>query len=378
MKPISIYIHIPFCKAKCLYCDFTSFANCNDFFESYTKALCTELELNCEKFKGYEVKTIYVGGGTPTVLPYEFLKKINNIIFSEYNVFSDAEITIEANPGTINKNILNELKKMNFNRISLGLQAWQNRLLNVLGRIYTIETFKTNYNEIIDAGFENINLDLMFSLPNQTVSDWEETLKNVVSLDPSHISAYSLIIEENTPFFTMRDEGTIKETDELTDRQMYYFTKKFLGEHGYGHYEISNFSKKGKESRHNLVYWKDEEYLGFGLGSHSFLNGQRFHNTYDLKKYILLNESKRILKEDLETLSLNDMYCEFMFMGLRLMAGVEKERFFNRFGKELNDIYKEQILMLVKNNLLIETKEAIFLSEKGIDVSNYVFRQFFI
>ncbi|MDD3571299.1 MAG: radical SAM family heme chaperone HemW, partial [Lachnospiraceae bacterium] len=245
MKQLSIYVHIPFCKKKCLYCDFPSFAGCENIYEDYVNSLVSEISENSYKYSEYEISTIFLGGGTPTVLPPKQLGRVLDTILNKYNVINDAELTIEANPGTVNSQIFKELKSMCINRLSFGVQAWQNSLLTSLGRIHDNETFVRNFNEARDVGFKNISCDLMFSLPNQTLSNWEETLEKIMRLSPEHISAYSLIIEEGTPFKEMYEKGMIKVTDDVLDREMYYLAKEMLEDKGYNQYEISNFAKHG-------------------------------------------------------------------------------------------------------------------------------------
>lgn len=376
MRPMSLYIHIPFCKQKCLYCDFPSYAGCEQEFKIYVDCLTKELLLKSKILKEYEIKTIFFGGGTPTVLPIKFLNKIIETIFSNYAVVSNAEITIEANPETVYTQKLVDLRKMGFNRISMGVQAWQNRLLKILGRIHTIEKFCEVYEQARKAGFDNINVDLMFSLPSQTILEWEETLKNIIYIEPEHISCYGLIIEPQTPFEIMLQKGKINAIDEITDRNMYELAKELLCKSGYQQYEISNFSQKNKQCLHNIVYWKDEEYIGLGLGAHSYFFQQRFHNTYDKKTYLLLNDDYEFLTEEREKLDLKTQYAEFMFMGLRMTEGIEKKRFFNRFKKNMEDIYENEINRLLKENLIKQDEERIWLTQRGIDISNVVFERF--
>ncbi len=378
MKPFSIYIHIPFCKRKCLYCDFPSFAGCEAEYEAYVSALVAELREKAEDLREYTLQTIFLGGGTPTVLPPKLLGKIMDTIYSKYNVDSHGEITIESNPGTLDRWMLGELAAMDFNRMSIGVQAWQNHLLKKIGRIHTIEEFLDNYAAAREAGFHNINVDLMFSLPGQTFSDWEETLEKIICLKPEHISAYSLIIEEGTPFQEMYDKGIFTLPDEKLDREMYALTKEILGDYGYHQYEISNFAKEGKESRHNKVYWKDEEYMGFGLGAHSYFRGERFHNTYDRKQYISAKGNPGKLIEDREKLTEKKQLEEFMFMGLRLTEGIENQRFLQRFGKNILDVYHKEVEYLLHEKLLEEQKGFLRLTPRGVDLSNVVFEKFLL
>ena len=369
---ISLYIHIPFCVRKCLYCDFPSFSGMESIFDDYVRMLCREIDETYSDYRGMEVKSIFVGGGTPSVLPPALLGRISDKIFSRFDVDSKAEITIETNPGTLDAKKLAEMKSMYFNRLSMGLQAWQDRLLKKLGRIHTADEFETNFLQARDAGFKNINVDLMFALPAQSLDDWQETLEKVIKLRPEHISAYSLIIEEGTPFFDMFDRGELKETDEETDRKMYYLAKEMLSDKGYKQYEISNFAKEGFECYHNKVYWRTEEYQGFGLGAHSYADGVRFHNTYDMKEY-LRGEGFRL---DKEFLSLQEKQEEFMFMGLRMNEGVSEAEFLRRFGESMDSVYGDEIKELISEELLVKKDGRLSLTDRGVDISNSVFEKF--
>lgn len=369
---ISLYIHIPFCVRKCLYCDFPSFSGMESIFDDYVRMLCREIDETYSDYRGMEVKSIFVGGGTPSVLPPALLGRISDKIFSRFDVDSQAEITIETNPGTLDAKKLAEMKSMYFNRLSMGLQAWQDRLLKKLGRIHTADEFETNFLQARDAGFKNINVDIMFALPAQSLDDWQETLEKVMKLRPEHISAYSLIIEEGTPFFDMFDRGELKETDEDTDRKMYYLAKEMLSDKGYKQYEISNFAKEGFECYHNKVYWRTEEYQGFGLGAHSYADGVRFHNTYDMKEY-LRGEGLRM---DKEFLSLQEKQEEFMFMGLRMNEGVSEAEFLRRFGESMDSVYGDEIKELISEELLVKKDGRLSLTDRGVDISNSVFEKF--
>lgn len=369
---VSLYIHIPFCIRKCLYCDFPSFSGMESVFDDYVRMLCREIDETYSDYRGMEVKSIFVGGGTPSVLPPALLGRISDKIFSRFDVDSKAEITIETNPGTLDAKKLGEMKSMYFNRLSMGLQAWQDRLLKKLGRIHTADEFETNFLQARDAGFKNINVDLMFALPAQSLDDWQETLEKVMKLRPEHISAYSLIIEEGTPFFDMFDRGELKEIDEVTDRKMYYLAKEMLSDKGYKQYEISNFAKEGFECYHNKVYWRTEEYQGFGLGAHSYADGVRFHNTYDMKEY-LRGEGFRL---DKEFLSLQEKQEEFMFMGLRMNEGVSEAEFLRRFGESMDSVYGDEIKELISEELLVKKDGRLSLTDRGVDISNSVFEKF--
>ena len=370
-QEISLYIHIPFCVRKCLYCDFPSFSGMDGMFEDYVRRLCREMGEAAPSFQGIGVKSVFFGGGTPSILPPALMGRIMDKIMSAYDVNSDAEISMEANPGTLDAAKLREYKSMYFNRLSMGLQAWQDRLLERLGRIHRVGEFEDNFLQARDSGFKNINVDLMFSLPGQTLDDWQETLEKVIRLDPEHISAYSLIIEEGTPFFDMYEKGQITETDENTDRRMYYLAKEMLSDKGFRQYEISNFAKEGFECRHNITYWRTEEYRGFGLGAHSYVDGTRFHNSADMKEYMAGGG-----RLDMEKLTPEEMQEEFMFMGLRMNEGISKEEFLKRFKTDITSVYGQEISELISEGLLTENNGRISLTDRGVDVSNQVFEKF--
>ena len=373
---IGLYIHIPFCRQKCLYCDFPSWAGKESQMQAYVDALTKEITNRAKAYPGRKVVSVFFGGGTPTTLSIPMLEQLMEAVFKNWDISEDAEITTEANPGTLDRKMADALKKMGFNRLSMGVQAWQNRLLKSLGRIHTIESFQENFRAVREAGFENVNIDLMFALPNQTMEDWQETVQNIVALYPEHISAYSLIIEEGTPFYDRYEKGELAPAEEELDREMYRWAVKYLADHGYEQYEISNFAKKGRQSRHNRIYWQAEEYLGMGLGSHSYMEGERFHNIYDLQEYIKAEGEVSTLKEDIEVISREDTLAEFMFLGLRLTEGVSFARFEERFGEEMKNIYGSQIEKLVQDGLLTEDERGIRLTERGTDISNVVFEEF--
>ncbi len=378
MKTMGLYVHIPFCKKKCFYCDFPSFGNMGEKYEAYAIALEHEIEERAKTCGEYQVNTIFFGGGTPTVLSEEVLGRLLAKIKESFTVAQDAEITIEANPGTLNLKMADALAQRGFNRLSMGVQAWQNRLLSKLGRIHTIEEFQENFQNARKAGFENINVDLMFALPTQSFSDWAETLEKITALELEHISAYSLIIEEGTPFYEKFQKGELVEIEEELDRKMYHYAVEFLAKQGYHQYEISNFARAGRESRHNKVYWQTEPYLGLGLGAHSFFDGSRFHNPYDLDQYMLAQGDITTLEEEKETVTQQEAMGEFMFLGLRMTKGVSFEKFRKRFGVEMMGIYFEAIDEFVHKGLLYQTEEKIALTEKGMDLSNQVFAGFLL
>ena len=375
-EKLSLYIHIPFCAKKCLYCDFPSWQGCESYFEDYTESLLNEIKNGERIYSDYDISTIFIGGGTPTVLSPKLLGKITDAVLERYNVESNAEITSEANPGTVDGYKLKEMKAMGINRLSFGVQAWQNNILKALGRIHDRETFLKNLDEAKNAGFENINCDLMFSLPNQTFKDWMETLENFSKLDIQHISAYSLIVEDGTPFKKMQEEGRLLLPDEETDRKMYSAANEILAKNGFERYEISNFAKKGFESRHNITYWETRPYIGFGLGSHSYFQAERYNNIYDLKEYIAANGDAKKLRENKEILTDKEKEEEFMFMGLRMKKGISTDEFSRRFGRDIYSVYGEKIEELLDEKLIEKKENRIMLTERGTDVSNIVFERF--
>ena len=377
-KEFGIYIHIPFCVRKCLYCDFLSFACDNDAQERYMEALYKEIKAFSRHLGEIEVSTVFIGGGTPSVVDTALLERVIEALKENYSVKADAEITMELNPGTVTADSLKKYKDMGINRLSMGLQAWQDRLLKTLGRIHTAEKFKESFLLAREAGFDNINVDIMLSLPGQTMEDVKETFENVISLSPEHISAYSLIVEDGTPFKDMFESGKFEEIDEDFDRNIYRFSCEMLEKNGYKRYEISNFAKKGFESRHNSLYWRTDEYIGFGLGAHSYFNGERYHNTADMERYIALSEDHESIKEDVEKLTKEDKISEFMFMGLRMDEGVKKSVFKERFDVDMNDIYSEIIIKYKDMGMIEDMGDSIHLTDKGIDVSNVIFSEFLL
>ena len=368
MESIGLYIHIPFCRQKCLYCDFPSWAGKDGQMQAYVDALEKEIKVQGRRYAEKRVISVFFGGGTPTALSIPMLRHLMQAVMESFSLTADAEITTEANPGTLSIEMAAALRQMGFNRLSMGVQAWQNEKLKQLGRIHTIEDFLENYRAVRQAGFDNVNVDLMFALPRQTMAQWQETVSRITALQPEHISAYSLILEEGTPFYERYE----------TDREMYHWAVDYWAEHGYRQYEISNFAREGRQSRHNRIYWQAEEYLGLGLGAHSYMEGERFHNSYDLQKYIAAKGNPALLKEDAETITEADALAEFMFLGLRLTEGISFARFRQRFGKDMEAVYGKELRELTEQGLLLQDAAGVRLSRRGIDVSNFVFEKFLL
>lgn len=374
MKDTGIYIHIPFCLSKCLYCDFTSFRGKDGMYESYKNALLKEIR-NTPLLEEYLIKSIFIGGGTPTVLPPRFISEIMEEL-SKLHIADDAEITIEANPKTLNMDYLRVLKSSGINRLSMGLQSTDNTVLKKIGRIHKYEDFLINYNDALKAGFHNISADIMFGLPGQDIDGFSNTVETVSKLGLQHISAYSLIIEEGTPFFNLYEEGKLDLPEESEERKMYYLLIDTLSSKDYIHYEISNFSKQDFESQHNIRYWERGEYFGFGLSAHSLVENVRYENTEDLSFYIENSSNLKNIRTNSHEISEKEAMEEFMFLGLRLIKGIDVEEFKKTFGKDIFSVYYGPIHDNIKKGLLMYEANRIFLTAKGLDLSNMVMADF--
>ena len=377
MDKISLYIHIPFCAQKCLYCDFPSFARKDHLRKAYIEALNKEIISLREKYNNLEINTIFIGGGTPSVLESDELECLLKEV-AKLNMAKDIEYSMECNPGNLTEEKLEVMKKYGVNRISMGLQAKQDNLLKGLGRIHNYKTFKENFLLAKKVGFNNINVDLMFGLPNQRLNEWEETLREIISLEPAHISAYSLIIEEGTAFYNLYENDKLKLPTEEEERKMYHLAKKILEENGFNQYEISNYAKEGKECRHNLAYWNMDNWIGVGSASASYMDGKRIKNISSVEEYInSINEKGEAIEEIINN-SKNDNMEEFMFMGLRKINGIDENEFKNRFSMNINNVYGEIINKYIDEGLLIRESGRIFLSEKGIEISNVIMADFLL
>lgn len=367
-----LYIHIPFCVRKCAYCDFLSAPGSEEAKASYTEALLREIE--AVKTEKREVSSIFVGGGTPSALSPSLMGDIFEKIHKSFSVAPDAEITIEANPGTLSKEKLFLYRNVGINRLSLGLQSPEAAELKSLGRIHTYEEFLESFSLAREAGFQNINVDLMCALPDQTYEGWVRNLRKVAALHPEHISAYSLIIEEGTPFAKRK----LNLPDEDTEYRMYEDTAGILSEYGYEQYEISNYAKKDLACQHNVGYWTRKEYLGLGLGAASLWGNQRFSNTSDFSLYLNNSGFPEKIRGDREALSLEAEMSEFMFLGLRMTKGVSKAEFLECFGVPIESVYGNVLDKYKSVGLLEETEGRIFLTRAGIHVSNGVMAEFLL
>lgn len=381
-KPLAVYIHIPFCKQKCLYCDFlsapaTHYPAWQQAKERYVGALSYDCRLTLQELSGeYFVASVFMGGGTPSVLEGRQAARILHTVFTAMETGENAEVTMEVNPGTIGEEYFAALKEAGVNRISFGLQSASERELHALGRIHDYKAFETNYRAARQAGFANINVDLMYNLPWQTVGSWRKTLACVMNEKPEHISAYSLIIEEKTPFYSLYEEGKLPLPTEEEQEGIDAVTVQMMEKYGYRQYEISNYAKPGYECRHNTVYWKRGDYIGLGLGAASLLGEYRFRRTADMDEYIGQAERGMFAREEEQRLSVAEAMAEYMFLGLRMCEGVSLAGFFQNFGVELPEIYGSVLDDLQKKGLLRIEGDRAALSERGRMLGNVVFSAF--
>ena len=372
-SPMEIYIHIPFCIRKCDYCDFLSGPSGPEEQADYVQALLREIQA-VEEGEGRSVSSIFIGGGTPSVLDERLLGDILREIRNRFKMEEDAEITIEVNPGTANIGKLQAYREMGINRLSIGLQSPEDRELKILGRIHNYGQFLETYQEARTVGFDNINIDLMSAIPDQTYEGWVKNLRTVAELEPEHISAYSLIVEEGTPFAARK----LNLPDEDTEYNMYEATAQILKEYGFEQYEISNYARKGRECRHNVGYWTRQDYLGFGLGASSLYGKERFANTADMKKYLENSRNPEKIREKEPSLTREDEMAEFMFLGLRMTKGILKADFQRCFGCTIESVYGEVLEKYESMELLLEKDGRIFLSREGIHVSNSIMAEFLL
>lgn len=374
MSKLGLYIHIPFCKKKCLYCDFPSYGSMEKYMVDYAKALSIEIKDKC---KGKKFNTIFIGGGTPSYLSMEAWKILKEAL-SEVDKYEDCEFSVECNPGSFDKDKLGIIKAAGANRISIGLQACQDELLARLGRIHSFDEFLKSFEMARSIGFKNINVDLMFAIPNQNFSQWQETLEKVSGLEPEHISCYSLIVEEGTPFYKMNEEGKLMLPEEDAEVKMYNYTVEFLKRNGYKQYEISNFAKEHKECKHNLIYWSMDEYIGCGASAHSYFNNIRNKNEGNVKKYIEKILTNKNASTEKHENSAKDNMEEFMFLGLRKTEGISISDFKSKFNVNIYDIYGSVINKYKDLGLIKVGQDKVYLSQKAVHISNTIMSDFIL
>lgn len=374
-KQLGIYVHIPFCESKCYYCDFNSHTNKNKYIDKYIHYLKKEIDLYSKTLKEYELKTIFFGGGTPSFINEKYIREILQCIYKKIDIEKLQEITLEANPKTLNDEKLNIYKKIGVNRLSLGLQTLDEKLLKDIGRIHSVKDFYDTYNLVRKHGFNNINVDIMFNLPNQTVKDLLKTLENIVDLDVDHISLYSLKLEEGTYMYKKYEKGELILPDEDIERDMYHKAIDFLEERGYKHYEISNFAKPGYESKHNLMYWKLKPYIGVGLSAHSNINSYRYGNVSSFDDYFkLLDEKKQPVDiDEKEYIDIDMEIVEYIMLGLRLTDGIDIEEFKEKYKKDIEVAFNNKLKKIIEKGLITKKNSRIMLTKKGLDLCNTVF-----
>lgn len=395
-KYVSLYIHIPFCAVKCKYCDFLSFdGESYGTMLRYVDSLCQEIKLYAPIADDYIVRSVFIGGGTPSLLDESLIVNIMAFIRKTFTLDKDAEVTIEANPGTLRHQKLNGYKTAGVNRISIGLQSADDEMLKKMGRLHNYDQFVASYNAARRAGFNNINIDIMSGLPGQTIHTFVDTLSKVIDYQPEHISVYSLSIESGTPF---ANDPEILESlpPDMIDRRMYEITKKLLAAHGYDRYEISNYAKSGYECKHNMVYWTGGDYIGFGIGASSYFQGKRFNNMTDIFNYIdimedtaekfvsydnmekLYNETTSKIRQNVTPVYIDSRMEEFMFLGLRMMCGVSRSEFEERFNKDIYEVYGTVLNNYIGQGFMAAVGDRIILTDAGIDVSNVILADFIL
>lgn len=379
-KKMMLYVHIPFCDSKCRYCDFLSAKHEDDTIQYYFLQLIKEIRAQGSFYSDYHVSSIYIGGGTPSVLKGRMILDIVGALYENFVIEANAEISIECNPGTIDKTKLMYYKEAGINRISLGLQSADDNELKLLGRIHTYNDFLDSYQKVREVGFKNVNIDLMSAIPTQSLASFSKSLKSIAILRPEHISVYSLILEEGTPFYSyfMKEENKKYLINEDEDREMYYETKEILHKNGYERYEISNYARKKNYCIHNIGYWTGVEYLGLGLGASSYIKGRRFNVEKDLNKYLGMDLTKDLmgLYKDQVVIDKKKQMEEFMFLGLRMTEGISIYEFYKRFRVDINEVYKHAIEKNKSKGLLFSENNRLKLTQKGIDLSNMVMSDF--
>ena len=373
-KEIGVYVHIPFCKQKCYYCDFISYCNKDDLIDDYVKAVRKEIRMqNIQS----QITTVYIGGGTPSYIDSKYIVEIIEEI-KKKNISKRPEITIEVNPGTVTKEKLKNYKKCGINRLSIGLQSAQDEILKEIGRIHNFEQFLETYQMARKVGFKNINVDLILGIPNQRIKDLKNSLEKIIELQPEHISVYSLIVEDGTPIANKIEKGELELPDEDTERNMYWYVKNTLELNGYIHYEISNFAKKGRESKHNKNCWNQNQYFGFGVAAHSYRDITRYSNTEKIEEYI-----KNVMTERLDRNRIihdiqkeYDAEKEYMLLGLRKIEGINISEFKLKFGDNPIYLFRNELKKLTDEGLIIVDEDYIRLTNKGIDLANLVWEEF--
>lgn len=376
MKKLGLYVHIPFCERKCNYCDFYSLVKTGEIENRYIDALLLEIKSYKDKSKEYEVDSIFIGGGTPSYLKPEYIKIILQEINNTFLLSNDCEITMEANPNSIDKDKVLQYKSYGINRISLGIQSLDENILKTIGRLHNSEEALEAIRIIRSAGIDNINADVMFNIPGQDVQSIIDTLDKIIKEKVKHISFYSLKLEEGTPMFLMEEKGLIKMLDDDIERGMYYSGREFMENEGYFQYEISNFCKPGFECKHNIKYWTGADYIGFGPFAHSCFEDKRYNNISDINIYCDNKDNPERYRQLNEVLNRESKMFEYIMLGLRMNKGISIDDFNHKFEANFLELYKNQIDKLISYNLITIDKNIVKLSKRGMDISNYVFEEF--
>ncbi|SEN03887.1 radical SAM family heme chaperone HemW [Lihuaxuella thermophila] len=377
MPPKAVYIHIPFCTHKCHYCDFTAYVVTGQPVDDYLEALDREMELTVKEVPPEEIEAVFIGGGTPTILTPDQMRRLLESIRERFPRWAaDLEFTVEANPGTTGPDLLKAMREGGVNRLSFGAQTFRPDLLRRIGRVHGTEEIKKSVYLAREAGFDNLSLDLMFGLPTQTVSDMEETLEQAVLLNPDHFSCYSLKVEEGTLFHYLYERKELPLPSEDEELEMYQLTRSFLEQHGYRQYEVSNFAKPGRESRHNSTYWRNEEFYGLGAGAHGYMNRTRHANIKGIRQYIDQVQSGIRPVAEVYPVSRQEEIENFMILGLRMMEGVSRSRFASRYGMTVEHAFGPILARLTEKGLLQQQGDRITLTEKGLIFGNEVFASF--
>jgi len=375
MQCVGLYIHIPFCRAKCSYCDFNSFPHLEHLHEPYTRALCSELSSSVGSPE-WEVDSVFVGGGTPTVLPPPMLDQVLSTIWQHWACVADVEVTVEANPGTLDREGLLALRRSGVNRLSLGAQSFRESELRLLGRIHRVEQTEEVFRGAREACFENINLDLIYGLPDQCLRDWRFSLERALGLAPEHLSLYALTLEDDTPLQRMIASGTLAAPNPDAAAEMYAYAERRLLSAGYEHYELSNWAVPGRACRHNLKYWQSQPYLGFGAGAHSYVSGRRYQNVAEPLEYVAVVVSGKSPIGSEEWLAAPELMAESMILGLRLIEGVQFQAFAVRHSRDLLEAYASQIAELEQSGLLARDSSRLCLTARGRLLANHAFGRF--
>ena len=380
---IEIYVHIPFCERKCNYCDFVSFVSNEYNIKQYIRVLESEIINKSKFYTDYIISTIYIGGGTPSSINANYIKNILQAIYNHYNISNNCEISIEINPHSSIYNNLQIYFENGINRLSFGVQSANDDELKILGRLHSFNDFIKAYDDAVHIGFKNINCDIMYGIPNQTIDSYKKTLKSIMKLNPKHLSIYNLIIEEGTVFYKLNLQNQLNLPNEETMNIFDNLTLELTNYYRYNKYEISNYAKEGFICLHNLGYWSDINYIGFGLNASSYVDNIRYKNISNFKKYLSLNYKKIDIKQDqfydeIKILSQNELMSEFVFLGMRKINGISAKDFYNKFNKRIEDVFSDAINKYLSLDLILYNNGRYYFSDRGMNISNTILSDFLL